>query len=100
MIEVLISEGADLDRGTRSEGLTDWSYPTVIFIIFYPRHIRVSSYIFGHRSMFYRIEMSFHMKPLMMAAQHKNCDVAILALLNHGADPNIVDYNVSSHGTP
>ena len=58
MIEVLISEGADLDRGTRSEGLTDWSYPTVIFIIFYPRHIRVSkkSYIFGHRSMFYRIE--------------------------------------------
>ena len=38
-------------------------------------------------------------KPLMMAAQHKNCDVAILALLNHGADPNIVDYNVSSHGT-
>ena len=59
MIEVLISEGADLDRGTRSEGLTDWSYPTVIFIIFYPRHIRVfkkNSYIFGHRSMFYRIE--------------------------------------------
>ena len=35
-----------------------------------------------------------------MAAQHKNCDVAILALLNHGADPNIVDYNVSSHGNP
>lgn len=56
MIEVLISEGADLDRGTRSEGLT----------------------------------------PLMMAAQHKNCDVAILALLNHGADPNIVDYNFDS----
>ena len=39
-------------------------------------------------------------KPLMMAAQHKDCDIAILALLNHGADPNIVDYNVSPPGIP
>ena len=103
MIEVLISEGADLDRGTRSEGLTDWSYPTVIFIIFYPRYIRVSKkliYILDIDQCSIEMKMSFRMKPLMMAAQHKNCDVAILALLNHGADPNIVDYNVSSHGTP
>ena len=31
----------------------------------------------------------------MLAAQTENCDVAIHALLTHGADPNIVDYNVS-----
>lgn len=31
----------------------------------------------------------------MLAAQTENCDVAVQALLNHGADPNIVDYNVS-----
>lgn len=31
----------------------------------------------------------------MLAAQTENCDVAIHALLTSGADPNIVDYNVS-----
>jgi len=34
--------------------------------------------------------------PLMLAAQTENCDVAIHALLTHGADPNIVDYNGES----
>merc|ERR1719383_515779 len=56
MIEVLVSEGIDLDLGTRRDGLT----------------------------------------PLMLAAQTENCDVAVQALLNHGADPNIVDYNGES----
>ena len=31
----------------------------------------------------------------MLAAQTENCDLAIHALLTSGADPNIVDYNVS-----
>ena len=35
----------------------------------------------------------------MLAAQTENCDVAVQALLNHGADPNIVDYNVSTNCT-
>ena len=31
----------------------------------------------------------------MIAAQHEDCDVSIIALLSHGCDPNIQDYNVS-----
>ena len=33
----------------------------------------------------------------MIAAQGVDCDVMIAALLNAGADPKIVDYNVSIH---
>jgi len=34
--------------------------------------------------------------PLMIAAQHEDCDVSIIALLSHGCDPNIQDYNGDS----
>ena len=39
------------------------------------------------------------LKPLMIAAQHEDCDVSILALLGHGCDPNIQDYNVSNQSS-
>ena len=109
MVLVLEEQNADFDLGTKSEGITEriihWkfnglniNYKNILFVKNFHWNCIIKCYkqrfiIKPLRNGFKTHDFIF-LKPLMIAAQGVDCDVMIAALLNAGADPKIVDYNV------